>query len=80
MKRLLVYASDDLWQQDSTARWREGAPDEPMVGKGTIGSSDNMSSAVLANGSLDVLDYLYPFHSPIWGCWIVWKWIGVQDT
>jgi hypothetical protein len=23
---------------------------------------------MLANGSFDVLGYLYPLHSPIWGC------------
>jgi hypothetical protein len=34
----------------------------------------------LANGSLDALSYLYPLHSPIWSCWIVWKCIAVHDT
>jgi hypothetical protein len=47
---------------------------------GVSSSDGQLFSEPLANNSLDALGYLYPLHSPISGCWIVWKYRGVQDT
>jgi hypothetical protein len=73
--------SEQLCQRISMAKWR---------GRG-IGWTDALKKLAsvhptltfqwpLANDSLSALGYLYPLHSPIWGCWIVWKCRGVQDT
>jgi hypothetical protein len=65
----------------ATTTWRGGAPDEPTPMK--RGASIHLMvhvSAAFSQRLLDALDYLYPLHSQIWGCWIVWKCRGVQDT
>jgi hypothetical protein len=54
--------------ESSTAKWRRGHRMNRCY----------LFQWPLANGSLDA--YLYPLHSPIWGCWIVWKCRRVQDT
>jgi hypothetical protein len=57
------------------------APDEPTsMKRGASIHPMVLLMQLLANNSMDTLGYLYPLHSPIWGCWIVWKCRGVQDT
>jgi hypothetical protein len=74
-------ASEQLCQRISTAMWR---------GRGT-GWTDALENLASVHPTLPFLvavsqrlvwclGLFIPLHSPIWGCWIVWKCRGVQDT
>jgi hypothetical protein len=74
-------ASEQLCQRTWTDTWRGS-------GTGWTDALENIASdhpTVLFSVAVSqrlvwCLGLFIPLHSPIWGCWIVWKCRGVQDT